>query len=178
MCGRFALTDCQEKIIYTFGLDNSKVTLNPRYNIFPSEKIPVILKREKLLHLEFMKWGLIPKWSQTRTPFFNARVESIKEKPSFRKAINKRRCLIPANGFYEWTQEKSKKQPYFICLKNNTLLAFAGIWEDSISTGGEKIRTCAILTTAANPFMLKINNRMPLILSKNNFYMWLNSSDI
>ena len=93
-------------------------------NIFPSEKIPVILKREKLLHLEFMKWGLIPKWSQTRTPFFNARVESIKEKPSFRKAINKRRCLIPANGFYEWTQEKSKNQPYFICLKNNICIFY------------------------------------------------------
>ena len=85
--------------------------------------------------------------------------------------------MLARTGSHQRTK-KSKKQPYFICLKNNTLLAFAGIWEDSISTGGEKIRTCAILTTAANPFMLKIHNRMPLILSKNNFYMWLNSSDI
>ena len=178
MCGRFALTDCEEKIIFTFGLDNSKVKIYPRYNIYPSEEIPVIVQQGELLKLEFMKWGLIPAWSKSREPYINARIENIKEKPSFREAINSRRCLIPANGFYEWTQEKTKKQPYFICLKNNDLFAFAGIWEESISNGGEKIRTCTILTTEANKFILKIHIRMPIILSKKNFCKWLNSSEI
>ena len=178
MCGRYSLTDCEEKIIFYFGLHNSKVILKPRYNIYPSEKIPIIVQRDGLLQLEFMKWGLIPIWSKSRKPFINARVETIKEKPSFRQAIKKRRCLVPANGFYEWTQEKYNKQPYFICLKNYNLLAFAGIWEEWISDNGEVIRTCAILTTAANSSILKIHNRMPIILNKNNFSMWLNFSEI
>jgi len=177
MCGRFALTDCEEKIIFSFGLHNSKVILNPRYNIYPSEKIPVILEKDGLLCLEFMKWGLIPNWSKSKTPFINARVETLKEKPSFRQAINKRRCLVPANGFYEWMGEKSKKKPYFICLKNNHLFAFASIWEEWISNNGEKIRTCAIVTRESNSFMKNIHNRMPLILNQKNFGMWLNPSD-
>ena len=178
MCGRFALTDCEEKIINSFGLHNSKVILNPRYNISPSEKIPVILEKEGLLCIEFMEWGFIPRWSKVKTPFINARIETLKEKPSFRQATNKRRCLVPANGFYEWTGEKSKKKPYFICLKNNNLFAFASIWEDWVSNDGEKIRTCAIVTREANSFMVKIHNRMPLILNQKNFGMWLNPSNI
>ena len=105
-------------------------------------------------------------------------VEGIKEKPSFREAIKRRRCLIPSNGFYEWTQEKYNKQPYFICLKNNNLFAFASIWEEWISNDGEKIKTCAIVTREANSFMKNIHNRMPLIFNQKNFWMWFNSSDI
>ncbi len=178
MCGRFALTDSEDKIIFSLGLHNSKVKINPRYNIYPSEKIPVILKQDGLLYLDLMVWGFIPFWSKTKTPLINAKVETIKEKPSFRQAISKRRCLIPANGFYEWNRERSKKQPYYISYKNNNLLAFAGIWEDWILNDREKIRTCCILTSLSNSFMLKIHNRMPLIITQNNFDMWLDFSEI
>jgi len=178
MCGRFALTDCEEKIIYSFGIRNSRVILNPRYNISRSEKIPVILEKDGLLNLEFMKWGLIPFWSKLKTPLINARIETLKEKPSFKHAINKRRCLVPSNGFYEWKKVKSTKQPYFISMKNNYLFAFASIWEEWTSNDGEKIKTCAIVTRESNSFMSKIHNRMPLIFNQKNFGMWFNSSDI
>ena len=122
MCGRFALTDSEEKIILRFGLNNSKGIINPRYNISPSEKIPVVLRKNGIHYLELMKWGMVPYWSKDKTQLINARVETVTEKPSFREAIKKRRCLIPANGFYEWFQGKSKKYPYFICLKKMNLL--------------------------------------------------------
>ena len=128
MCGRFTLTDSIESIIFSFKLQNSINFINPRYNIFPSEKIPVILKKDGLNSIEIMRWGLKPFGVNTTiSPLINARVETITSKPIFRNAVMKRRCLIPANGFYEWKRYKHKKQPYFISLKNINLFAFAGI---------------------------------------------------
>ena len=177
MCGRFVLTDCEERIISSFGLHNSNVVLNPRYNICPTEKIPVIVQDDGLLNLEFMQWGFVPFWSDGKTPLINARVETINYKPSFKEAINKRRCLIPANGFYEWMQENSKKKPYYISFTKNNLFAFAGIWEEWISNNHKKIKTCAVLTSKANSFMSKIHKRMPLIINQNNIGMWFDYTE-
>ena len=177
MCGRYSLTDCKEKIIFVFGLNQSDIKLKSRYNICPSNNIPVIVKGNNSFVLELMEWGLIPFWSKVEKPLINARIETVSEKPSFRKALNKQRCIIPANGFFEWRHERSKKQPYFISLKSQKLFAFAGLWEEWISLEGFKRRTCAILTTKANSFMNQIHQRMPVILTQKNFSLWLNFAD-
>ena len=174
MCGRFTLTDSIENIIFSFKLQNSINFINPRYNIFPSEKIPVILKKDGLNYIEIMRWGLKRFGVNTTiSPLINARVETITSKPIFRNVVMKRRCLIPANGFYEWKRYKNKKQPYFISLKNINLFAFAGIYEYGQSFEGENIKTVAIITTASNSFLEKIHNRMPIILTENSFNNWL-----
>ena len=177
MCGRFVLTSSKEKIISSFEVDNSMDILNPRYNIYPTEKIPVILKKNGSNFLEIMQWGLFRFGVNRSRPLINARVETIKQKPSFQKIL-KNRCLVPANGFYEWKKEKTKKQPYFISLKNIDLFAFAGIYEDGESNEGEKIQNLAILTTKSNSFLEKIHNRMPIILTEKNFKKWLYSPEI
>ena len=177
MCGRFALTDDSNKIINTYGLKQSRINLTPRYNIAPSERIPVIIQENGLRLLKIMEWGLIPYWSKKQKPMINARIETVAEKPTFCNALKKSRCLIPANGFFEWTKENSEKQPYFICLKNKSSMAFAGLWEDWISLEGDTKRTFAILTTEANSFVKKIHHRMPIILTQKNFGEWLNFTD-
>lgn len=178
MCGRFVLTDDKDKILHTFGIEMSEINLTPRYNIYPSERIPVVIKEDGLCLLKIMEWGLIPFWSKKPKPIINARIESISEKPSFRSALRNRRCIIPANGFFEWAKECSGKQPYFISLKNKKTMAFAGLWENWVSIEGQTLTTVAILTTEANSFMKKIHQRMPVILTKKNFAEWLDFSDI
>ncbi len=172
MCGRFVLTSSKEKIISSFEVDNSIDILNPRYNIYPTEKIPVILKNNGSNFLEIIQWGLFRFGVNRNRPLINARIETIKQKPSFQKIL-KNRCLVPANGFYEWKKEKTKKQPYFISLKNIDLFAFAGIYEYGKSNDGKDIKNLAILTTKSNPFLEKIHNRMPVILTETNFKKWL-----
>ena len=172
MCGRFVLTSSKEKIISSFEVDNSIDILNPRYNIYPTEKIPVILRSNGSNFLEIMQWGLFRFEVNINRPLINARVETIKQKPSFQKIL-KNPCLVPANGFYEWKKEKTKKQPYFISLKNIDLFAFAGIYDYGESNEGKNIKNLAILTTKSNSFLEKIHNRMPIILTEKNFKKWL-----
>ena len=129
MCGRFAMTDSEEKIMNYFQIQHSEVLLKPRYNICPSQDIPVIVKRDGFRIIENRRWGLIPFWSKNPKPIINARAETVIKKPAFKQAFIKRRCLIPSSGFFEWAKEDKKKQPYFIRLKNNSPMAFAGLWE-------------------------------------------------
>ena len=114
MCGRFAMTDSEEKVMNDFQIQHSEVLLEPRYNISPSQDIPVIVQQDGLRRLETRQWGLIPFWAKVPKPMINARAETASEKPAFRQAFRKRRCLIPASGFFEWAKEHGKKQPYFI----------------------------------------------------------------
>ncbi|HIN48198.1 MAG TPA: SOS response-associated peptidase [Deltaproteobacteria bacterium] len=176
MCGRFAQIDSEDKVMSAFDVLQSEMILEPRYNICPSQRIPVIIQQNGFRTLEMREWGLIPFWAKEPNPMINARSETAAEKPSFRHAFMKRRCLIPASGFYEWAKEGRQKQPYFIRLKNESPMAFAGLWEEWLTPEGENRRTCAILTVVANSFMQKIHHRMPVILTPSSGALWLDLS--
>ena len=176
MCGRFVQIDSEDKVMSAFDILQSEMILEQRYNICPSQRIPVIIQQNGLRTLEMREWGLIPFWAKDPNPMINARAETVAEKPSFRHAFRKRRCLIPASGFYEWAKEDEQKQPYFIRLKNESPMAFAGLWEEWTSTEGETRRTCAIITIAANSLMQEIHHRMPVILTPASGAMWLANS--
>ena len=163
----------------TCSVQHSELHLSPRYNIAPTQSVPVILEEHGLRKMESRLWGLIPFWA--REPgrgLINARSETVEEKPSFRHAFRSRRCLIPASGFYEWKRENGRKQPYYIRVKSGLPMAFAGLWEQWNSPDGEKVLTCAILTVSANALMEEIHQRMPVIVPPSNAGEWLGSADI
>lgn len=164
MCGRFSLTVTAETLIKKFALTQS-IVMVPRYNIAPSGVIPII---RKMGSLEFVHWGLKPKWMTTlpvKEGFMNARMETANTKPAFKSAFRKRRCLIVADGYYEWKPVGRVKQPYYICQKNREVFVMAGLWEEE---------TCALLTTPAEGFLASIHERMPVILGEEDYALWLN----
>jgi len=181
MCGRFSLTSPIEGLRALFGFDELP-NLQPRYNIAPTQDIAVVRNREGAGR-EFvsMRWGLVPSWAKAVAggpPLINARAETVADKPSFRSAFKNRRCLIPADGFYEWQkQEGGAKQPYRIALSDEAPFAFAGIWERRLDTRGEALESCAIVTTDASPQIASIHHRMPVILSPEHFGDWLAAPD-
>jgi putative SOS response-associated peptidase YedK len=165
MCGRFVQTDSPKKLSERMRLPEGSLFDRPRFNVAPTQPIAVIRPGE----LVALRWGLVPSWSKDGKGFINARAETAAEKPTFRSAFKKWRCLIPADGFYEWRKtEEGKKQPYLIRMRDNEPFAFAGLWE------GE---TCAILTTTANDLMRPIHERMPVILAPENYERWLAEPD-
>ena len=175
MCGRFVLTTDGDVIQTAFNLTTMPDMLTPRFNIAPSQPIAVITN-EQSDTLTFHKWGLIPSWSKDPAignRMINARSETAAEKPSFRAAFRRRRCLIPADGFFEWHQLADRKQPMFIYLKDQPVFAFAGLWEVWYSPEGDEIRSATILTTEPNDFMATIHNRMPVILPPEDYEAWL-----
>lgn len=165
MCGRFCLDSNLAAITEYFSLKQG-VVLKPRFNIAPSQVIPVIRHPGTL---EFITWGLRPSWLKAdHNSFINARIETLTEKPAFKQALQKRRCLVVANGYYEWKQIGKIKQPFFISLPQRELFAFAGIWEGD---------TCAIITTEAQHSELKsIHERAPVVLTHENCKLWLNAT--
>jgi putative SOS response-associated peptidase YedK len=180
MCGRFVLTANPEALQMEFNLTNVPAALSPRYNIAPTQPVAVITN-EQPDELTFYKWGLIPSWSKdmsAASKMINARSETVAEKPSFRSAFKRRRCIIPADGFYEWKAEGGHKVPQFIHREDRKPFALAGLWEVWHSPEGDEVRTCTILTTDANPFMQTIHNRMPVILSKADYDLWLSPDEL
>ena len=153
--------------------DSDLEDLVPRYNIAPSQNILTILQREAQREATFLQWGLIPSWSKEAKGIINARVETIDEKPSFKDSFERRRCLIPADGFYEWERHGKISQPYYFQMKDGSPFGFAGIWDRWQSKGGS-ITSCAIITTTANELLAKIHHRMPVILESNSYDLWLN----
>ena len=176
MCGRFALRAPPSELITQFGLDEC-VDFAPRYNIPPGTDIPVIRQSpegKRVLHL--LRWGLVPHWVKDPSigaRLNNARGESIAGKASFREAFKRRRCLVPASGFYEWAKEGRAKQPFYISLKSGDPMAMAGIWESWKAPDGNVLRTVCIVTTAANDVMAPIHERMPVIVSHDHWLDWL-----
>ena len=176
MCGRFALKSPPAKLVERFGLDEC-ADFAPHYNIPPGTDIPVIRQSpegKRVLHL--LRWGLVPHWAKDPSignKLSNARGESVAEKPSFRDAFRRRRCLIPADGFYEWKTEGKVKQPYFISLKSGEPLAMGGLWESWRRPDGELLRTACIITTGPNDVMRPIHDRMPVILRAEDWQAWL-----
>ncbi len=179
MCGRFTLTvdpdelrEALPGIVFPSGI-------TPRYNIAPSQPVAVIANDGKN-QVDFFIWGLIPSWAkdpQIGSRMINARAETLNEKPSFRNAFKYRRCLILADGFYEWQAHEDRgkvyKTPMYIRLKTGSPFAFAGLWEQWHSPDGSDIRSCTIITTEPNDFMKTIHNRMPVILPAESYAQWL-----
>jgi putative SOS response-associated peptidase YedK len=176
MCGRFTLDIKPELLVELFGLAEIPSIL-PRYNISPTQQIPVIRRYgDGQNHLDFLHWGLIPSWSKDKSigsKMINARSETVTEKPSFRQAIRYRRCLVPSSGFYEWSTEGKEKRPMYIRLKDGSPMVFAGLWETWKNADGEVIESCSILTTASNRLIEPLHNRMPVILSPDEYRTWL-----
>lgn len=161
-----------------FRLEDIPSDWQPRYNVAPSQMVGVVTT-EAVNRLEWMRWGLVPSWAKDITignRMINARAETLIEKPSFRAAFNRRRCLIPADGFYEWKRPEGKGpgQPYLFRLKDGKPFAFAGLWEEwKPPGGGEPLRTCTIITCAANELVAPIHMRMPVILKGAACQDWL-----
>ncbi len=161
-----------------FGFDEfMDIHIAPRFNIAPTQNVPVVLFDSGKRRLEIMRWGLIPSWVKdlkTMKPMVNARSETLAEKPYYKGTLKRRRCLIPADGFYEWVvDEKKRKSPRLIRLTGNRLFAFAGLWDEWLSPDGEQIRTCTIITTSANDVISPIHDRMPVILRPSREAVWL-----
>lgn len=179
MCGRFTLFADAVKIadrFYVVNLDHSLV--RPRYNIAPSQNVAAVVRdsEKQENRLGMLRWGLIPIWAKDMSigyKMINARSETVHEKPAFKRLLKKRRCLIPASGFFEWKKTQGRKQPYHIRLKNNEVFSFAGLW-DQWEYEGEIVNSCTILTTRPNELMTDIHNRMPVILTKESEKIWLN----
>ena len=176
MCGRFAAFSPNEVYAEHFHAI-SRVAAAPRYNVAPSQPILAVREQESgERELIPLRWGLIPSWandSQIGYRTINARAETVAEKPAFRHAFKKQRCLIPADGFYEWKPEKAGKQPYFIHRRDHQPLGFAGLWEHWEGEEGI-IESCTIIVTTANETLKAIHDRMPVILSPTHYDTWLN----
>ena len=170
MCGRFTLRSVDRIRI---ALEN-RVQLDqvvPRYNIAPTQPVITVSAGDRV---EELVWGLIPNWSKEPAPIINARSETLDEKASFKESFERRRCLILADGFYEWRRTGKAKQAFFFQLKDGRAFAFAGIW-DRWRRGETTIKSCAIITTDANELLLPVHDRMPVILNEESYEAWLDS---
>ncbi len=185
MCGRFALISDTKQLLLQFGIPPASVAgmpdAVPRYNVAPTQPVAAVRLNEfKQRELTFFRWGFIPSWSKDikiGSRMINARSETVAEKPSFRAAFKRRRCLIPADGFYEWQKVNGGKQPIFIHAADKRPFALAGLWEMWSDPEGSMLQTCTILTTRPNEFMASIHNRMPVILEREDYDMWLDPGD-
>ena len=178
MCGRFDLHLPQELLAEIFGISVGR-DIQPRYNITPSQEVLVIRRGREDREMSFLHWGLIPSWAKDASighKTINARSETAHEKPAFKHALRHHRCLIPANGFYEWFTDGARKKPFYIHLKKDIPFAFAGLWDHWKSPAGEVIESCTILTTEANTLLKRIHDRMPVILDPRDYNIWLNPS--
>jgi putative SOS response-associated peptidase YedK len=177
MCGRFALYSDAVTLARRFEAD-ALPKLRPRYNVAPTQDIPIVRDEDGIRRFALAHWGLIPSWAKDRDIGYhtiNARAETIADKPAFRSAFKHRRCLIPADGFYEWQALPGSKvkQPWFIALRDRQPMALAGLWETWRSPGGDEIKSCSIIVTEANELMRPIHERMPVILAPKDWEAWL-----
>jgi putative SOS response-associated peptidase YedK len=176
MCGRFTQMATWKELVEYFNLVGAKpAEVTPRYNVAPSQQVAVVREdAEGKRHLAFLRWGFIPSWSKDgKIAPINAMSETVGEKPMFRSAFKKRRCLLAATGFYEWKKVGSKKQPVHFRLRSRHPFGFAGIWETWHTSEGEEVETCALLTTEPNELVKPVHNRMPVILAPKDYEQWL-----
>jgi putative SOS response-associated peptidase YedK len=174
MCGRYTLRTPVDSLAEAFEIEEYPSSITPNYNIAPTQEVAAVVEEDEKRKLEMLHWGLIPSWAKDPSignKMINARAETVAEKPSFRRAFKVRRCLILADGFYEWKKTDDGKQPYHVKMEDGSLFAFAGLWETW--QNGEEIRSCTIITTDANDLMSEIHHRMPVILHPEDYAMWL-----
>ena len=175
MCGRFTLRASTKEIAEHFALPLLG-DLQPRYNIAPTQAIAVVRNGVPSSELTLLRWGLVPSWSKDPSSgplLINARSETVATKPAFRQAFRQRRCLIPADGFYEWRRVGRTKQPLHFSRHDGGLLAFAGLWECWHAADGSALESCTILTTQANTLVQPVHERMPVILDPRDYAIWL-----
>ena len=180
MCGRYTLTSSPEALRALLRYVEQP-NFPPRYNIAPSQPIAIVRLVDGQCHFSLVRWGLLPSWvkdPKTFTLLINARGESAAEKPAFRAAMKRRRCLIPADGFYEWQKTGDRKRPFYVRAKSGAPFAFAGLWETWIGPNGEELDTAAIVTTRANKTLSTIYERMPVIVLPEAFDLWLNTGEV
>jgi putative SOS response-associated peptidase YedK len=178
MCGRYLLRRDLTQVSKDFDALDVPPNYPPSYNIAPTQDAPVLRRHPQTgqRHLGILRWGLVPRWAKdasSAAKLMNARAEGVAEKPSFREAFVKRRCLIPADGFYEWRQEGTRKQPYAVALRDGALMALAGLWEGWQQPDGIWLRTFTIITTEANAKQALVHHRMPVILPREAWATWL-----
>ena len=183
MCGRFTMAIDSDDVRTQLALGQMPLDWEPRYNIAPLQTVPVVRQSAKRGKYEvaLMRWGLVPSWAddpKIGNRMINARAEGIEDKPSFRKPIRSRRCLVIADGFYEWKANPGKKTktPYFIHMKDRNPFAFAGLWDSWESPDGSSLKTCTIITTGPNELMATLHDRMPVILHPRDYAKWLDTS--
>lgn len=177
MCGRFTLNQSASALTEVFHVE-SIPDLADQYNIAPTQMVATVLHNVESNQREFqhLRWGLIPSWAKDPSigaKLINARAETVAEKPSFRSAFKHRRCLVVADGFYEWQRQQGKKQPFYFRLQDGQPFGFAGLWEKWRSPDQEEIISCTILTTVANELLQPIHERMPVILNPKDYDLWL-----
>jgi putative SOS response-associated peptidase YedK len=180
MCGRYTVTSAPEVLRALFRYAEQP-NFPPRYNIAPTQPIAIVRLVEGKRQFALVRWGLLPSWVKDPKTFallINARGESVAEKPAFRAAMKRRRCLIPADGFYEWQAAGERKRPYYIHAKSGAPLAFAGLWETWTGPNGEEMETAAIVTTRANRLLAAIHDRMPVIVPPEAFDFWLDGAHV
>ncbi len=180
MCGRFAFYSPSEATAALFGVDGN-IAVEPRYNIAPTQYVAAVREDEDLnRELVMLRWGLVPFWAKDPAignRMINARAETVAEKPSYRAAFRHRRCLVLADGFYEWRKEGAAKTPYFISLASGEPFGLAGLWENWMDKdSGESMQTTTLITTEANDFMAALHHRMPVILQADTANAWLSGS--
>ena len=181
MCGRYSLIADIGELAQRFEFDGDWLSFEAAYNIAPTQQVLTVREHGKGREAAFMRWGLIPSWAKDPSigaRMINARAETVAEKPAFRAALHRRRCLVLADGFYEWQRLSGSKakRPMRIMLKTGEPFAFAGLWETWRDSAGERIESCTIITTTANELLAPIHNRMPVILSKGSESFWLEGS--
>ena len=177
MCGRFSIFADPERLAERFDAGLPPEGLRPRYNAAPTQSLPVLLNEEDRV-IQLLRWGLVPFWAKDPSigsQMINARAETLAEKPAFRNALKKRRCLVLADGFYEWQKTLTGKAPMRITLASGEPFAFAGLWENWDLPEGDKLRTFTIITTSPNELVAPIHNRMPVILRPEHEPLWLDN---
>lgn len=179
MCGRYIIKTESNQLESQFGAAaGDESVLRPRFNVAPTQLVPVIVEQDDHRIVEGFRWGLIPSWAKDAAignKMINARSETLAEKPSFRNAFKRRRCIIPASGFYEWQKQSSgPKQPFLFYPHDKGLFAFAGLYEEWLDrASGELVESCTIITTSANETMAPFHDRMPVILASEDYEKWL-----
>ena len=181
MCGRFTQRFTWQELVQLYRLTQAPPNLRPNYNVCPTDPISAIIPGDNGLFLMPMRWQLIPRWwkkSLKELPAtFNARAETVAEKPMFRDAFKRNRCLIPASGYFEWHTVGKEKQPYYFTPRNGSVLTFAGLWEEwKDRVNNETITSCTMIITTANRFVSAVHDRMPVILEQENIGPWLSGS--
>jgi len=178
MCGRYRLARKKEILAEVFELQENEVEWSPRYNIAPGQDVAVIRqdRTRPVRSFGLVRWGLVPSWAKdakTGYKMINARAETIAEKPAFREPLQSRRCLIPADGFYEWSKSSKGQSPFCLTLADDSVFAFAGIWDRWRNPERELVETCSIITTSANALLSDVHDRMPVILKREDHDRWL-----
>ncbi|MGG4104473.1 SOS response-associated peptidase [Paenibacillus lautus] len=178
MCGRFTLTVTWEELMTRYLIDPESVSPFhiPRYNIAPTQMVTAIINDGSTNRIGQLQWGLVPSWAKDASAgakMINARSETLEDKPAYRMPFYRKRCLIPADGFYEWQKNGNGKQPFRISLKNGEIFSMAGLYDTWITPSGDKLSTCTVITTEPNQLMASIHNRMPVILRPADEALWL-----